>query len=174
MLIHVTADNEAISAVGKEHAHDGDGLLHRAFSVFVVGGGRILLQRRSMLKRLWPGFWSNSFCSHPRWGEGTRTAVLRRAPEELGITLGEVEHLYDFTYFARYLDVGSEHEVCSVYVARLEQQPAVLPVPGEVSDWRWCSVGEIDESIRSGTDAFTPWFLLEWPVVRAAIGGNSP
>lgn len=170
MLIQVTAGNEAIAAVAKDVAHDGDGVLHRAFSAFVADAdGRVLLQRRSALKRLWPGFWSNSFCSHPRWGESTRDAALRRAPEELGFRLHAIEHLYDFTYFARYLDVGAEHEVCSVYLARVMERPTVQLVPGEVSDWRWCSLDEIDQQIPSGADAFTPWFLLEWPAVRSAM-----
>lgn len=170
MLIQVTPGNRKISGIDEQRAHEGAGVLHRAFSVFVSDGeGCVLVQQRSARKRLWPGYWSNSFCSHPRWGEGTRQAALRRAPQELGFSLASLNHLYDFEYSARYLDVGSEHELCTVYLARVPQRPEVAAVPDEVSDWRWMSIHEIDQSLANESRVFTPWFLLEWPFVRGAI-----
>ena len=69
-LILVDEEDRVIGHEEKERCHDGAGKLHRAFSVFLFDGrGRMLIQRRSAAKRLWPLFWSNSCCSHPRQGE---------------------------------------------------------------------------------------------------------
>ena len=42
--------------------HEGAGILHKAFSVFVFrnGGSELLLQQRSHLKRLFPLRWANT------------------------------------------------------------------------------------------------------------------
>ena len=69
-LILVDADDNPLGTLSKAACHDGDGVLHRAFSLFVFNeAGELLLQRRSAEKRLWPMYWSNSCCSHPRAGE---------------------------------------------------------------------------------------------------------
>ena len=64
-LILVDADDNELGFRSKAECHDGTGILHRAFSLFLFNvAGELLLQRRSSSKRLWPGYWSNSCCSH--------------------------------------------------------------------------------------------------------------
>ena len=68
-LILVDTQDHELGYCSKAQCHDGDGVLHRAFSLFVFDRrGRVLLQQRSAQKRLWPLYWSNSCCSHPRRG----------------------------------------------------------------------------------------------------------
>ena len=87
-LILVDEQNRRVGTLDKSARHDGDGLLHRAFSLFVFNlQGETLLQRRHPDKRLWPGYWSNACCSHPRDGELLEDAVLRRAEQELGLVV---------------------------------------------------------------------------------------
>ena len=45
-LILVTVDDKEIGSLGKEEVHS-EGLLHRAFSVFLYDGERMLLQKRA-------------------------------------------------------------------------------------------------------------------------------
>ena len=48
------SDNER-GHMSKAECHDGDGQLHRAFSVFLFNtDGELLLQQRGESKRLWP------------------------------------------------------------------------------------------------------------------------
>jgi len=55
-LILVDARDRATGTLDKASCHDGQGLLHRAFSLFIFNSsGELLLQRRSTQKRLWPG-----------------------------------------------------------------------------------------------------------------------
>lgn len=43
-----------------------DGLLHRAFSVFLFDSqNRLLLQQRASEKITFPDMWTNTCCSHP-------------------------------------------------------------------------------------------------------------
>ena len=47
-------------------ANIDQGLLHRAFSVFLFDNqNRLLLQQRADEKITFPGYWTNTCCSHP-------------------------------------------------------------------------------------------------------------
>ena len=70
-LILVDEHNRALGTAGKAAVHRA-GLLHRAFSIFLVDGeGRIVLQQRHPQKYHSGGLWANSCCGHPRPGERT-------------------------------------------------------------------------------------------------------
>src|ERR1700742_1595004 len=85
-LILVDCDDREIGYLAKADAHLGHGTLHRAFSVFGFSpAGELLVQQRAQSKRLWPGYWSNPCCSHPRLGETMQGAVRRRLQEGLGL-----------------------------------------------------------------------------------------
>ena len=78
-LILVDERNRAIGSAEKSAVHR-DGLLHRAFSIFLVdAGGRLLLQRRSRAKYHSAGLWANSCCGHPRPGERTIAADIAKS-----------------------------------------------------------------------------------------------
>ncbi len=164
VLILVDADDREIGSMTKIRCHEGDGALHRAFSLFVFNrAGELLVQQRSANKKLWPLHWSNSCCSHPRHGETTDEAIHRRLAQELGIR-SELHFLYKFQYQASYQDVGSENEVCSVYLGISDDE--VRPNSHEIADWRWMAADHIDEEMRSDASSFTPWFTMEWQRVR--------
>ena len=122
LLILVDAHDQETGSLGKVECHDGDGILHRAFSVFLFNDrGELLLQQRSADKRLWPMFWTNTCCSHPRQGESMQMATERRLQQELN-TASTLEFIYKFEYQARFGDLGSENELCSVYLGRLDRK----------------------------------------------------
>lgn len=159
-LILVDGDDVATGTLGKAACHDGDGLLHRAFSLFVFGrDGRLLLQQRSASKRLWPLYWSNSCCSHPRAGETMEAATTRRLKEELGIR-SELEFVYKFRYHASYGRLGAEHELCWVYVGRSED--AVIANRNEIAATRFLTAEELRRELVALPERYTPWFKLEW------------
>jgi isopentenyl-diphosphate delta-isomerase len=163
-LILVDESDHEIGHLSKGACHDGDGVLHRAFSLFIFNpAGELLLQQRSDEKRLWPLFWSNSCCSHPRRGETMEVATQRRLHQELGMT-SSVHHLFTFQYQAKYLDLGSENEVCWVYVGLGTDQPR--PNSHEISAVRWISPDDLDREFETRPEKLTPWFELEWPRVR--------
>lgn len=146
----------------KDRCHAGLGLLHRAFSVYLFDSeSRLLLQQRSEHKLLWPLFWSNSCCSHPRPGEGSADAAHRRVQEELGIR-ASLQFVFKFAYHATFAAVGSEHEVCSVFVGGVE---GVGPVdPHEVANLRFITPKRLDAELALAH--YTPWLRLGWTMLR--------
>lgn len=159
-LILVDGNDVQTGTLSKAACHDGIGQRHRAFSLFIFSpAGEVLLQRRAAGKRLWPLFWSNSCCSHPRAGEELVVAAGRRLHEELGLT-ATLEYLYRFEYVARYGDLGSEHELCSVFAGQTDATPAVNDT--EIADWRWVAPDALSSELAQDPDRFTPWFQLEW------------
>ena len=114
-LILVDRDDTEIGTLSKRDCHNGEGVLHRAFSAFIFNADdELLLQKRAQDKRLWPGFWSNSCCSHPRRGESMAIATTRRLRDELNVE-AELEYVYKFAYQADYGDAGAENELCHVF-----------------------------------------------------------
>jgi len=167
-LILVDDDDREVGTLAKGACHDGDGVLHRAFSLFVFNPrGELLLQRRSRDKRLWPSYWSNSCCSHPRAGESMEEATHRRLRQELGMG-ATLRYLFKFKYHARFQDEGSERELCSVYAGISTDE--VRPNLSEVAQWRWITPAALDGELATEPDAFTPWFKLEWPRLRQRLG----
>ncbi len=163
-LILVDEDDNEIGHLDKGACHDVDGVLHRAFSIFIFSNaGELLLQQRSPEKRLWPEFWSNSCCSHPRRGEDMDAASMRRLKDELGMR-SELHFLYKFSYHAPFGNAGSEREVCSVFAGRSADK--VRANPHEIAAWRWISAADLDSEMRARREDFTPWFLQEWQEVR--------
>ena len=160
LLILVDPDDRETGHLSKAECHDGDGLLHRAFSVFLFNArGDLLLQQRSAGKRLWPMFWTNTCCSHPRQGESMEIATRRRLQQELE-TSSTLEFIYKFTYQARFDDQGSEHELCSVYLGRLDRQASANDT--EIAVLRYVSAAELQQEIDAEPGRFTPWFKMEW------------
>lgn len=163
-LICVDANDNVIGHASKAVCHDGVGVLHRAFSVFLFNArGELLLQQRSAKKRLWPLWWANTCCSHPRRGEQTADAAVRRVREELGLR-AELTFTHEFTYHASYGAAGSEHERCSVFVGRAEAEPVVHPQ--EVAAVRWVPPAEMDAVLAEPDGPYTPWLRLEWQALR--------
>ncbi len=169
MLILVDQNDQVLGYKSKADCHLGDGILHRAFSIFIFNSdGEMLLQQRGQDKLLWPGFWSNSCCSHPRQGEDYDTAVLRRLREELGL-VAELRFLYQFQYQARYENRGAEHELCSVYVG-FSDAP-VLANPTEIAAWKFMSQAALDVDMAARAELYTPWFKMEWRHIQTHFAG---
>lgn len=165
-LILVDSDDREIGHCNKLETHQGQGKLHRAFSAFLFDDrGRVLLHQRSDAKPLWPGYWTNSCCSHPRRGEALDAAVRRRLREELGV-VAEVIPVYKFEYQASFHDRGSEHELCHIYLAHADGSSAISAHEDEVQDWAWLDVAEVDSWVAERRETLTPWFLMEWRELR--------
>ncbi|MFK7830895.1 MAG: isopentenyl-diphosphate Delta-isomerase [Congregibacter sp.] len=165
-LVMVDSLDQVVGYSTKGDAHSGSGCLHRAFSVFLFDSQqRLLVHRRSEKKPLWPGFWTNSCCSHPRRGEGLKAAVHRRITEELGVTAA-ASRAYDFEYRASYRDKGTEHELCHVFLAEALNTSTLNVHEDEIMEWCWLSLQEVDALVRDRPEEVTPWFALEWQALR--------
>jgi isopentenyl-diphosphate delta-isomerase len=157
-VVLLDEDGSPIGAASKASIHGLDTPLHLAFSCHVRNrDGLVLVTRRALGKRSWPGVWSNSFCGHPKPAEQLLDAVRRRADFELGLELEEIElALPLFRYRASDASGVVENEVCPVYLATTHGDPE--PHSDEVAEVDPQALGE---SIRLTPWAFSPWLVLQ-------------
>lgn len=105
MCLVVDDNDEIIGYDTKKNCHlmqniNDTKILHRAFSVFLFDHeGRLLLQQRADEKITFPGYWTNTCCSHPLNIEGeedsedalgVKRAAQRKLEHELGISPNQV------------------------------------------------------------------------------------
>lgn len=160
LLILVNEQDEEIGYQDKKTCHEGKGILHRAFSIFIFNGQRqLLMQRRSKQKFLWPLYWSNSCCSHPRKDEPLETATVRRLKEELGLVC-KLKYLFKFKYQAGFENRGSEHELCYVYIGK--SNAPVKTNENEIAAWQFMDIESLEREMQIHPEDFTPWFKMEW------------
>ena len=160
-LILVDALDRPIGSAAKGEAHAAP-LLHRAFSVFLCDGERLLLQKRAAGKYHSGGLWANACCSHPRCGEDTVQSAQLRLTEELGMTcpLGEIG---SFVYYHRFAADLYEYEYDHVLLG--QYAGPLSPDPGEIEMLRWVTAAELTQELREHPERFAPWFITAAPMV---------
>jgi isopentenyl-diphosphate Delta-isomerase len=190
MCIVLDNDDQPIGSASKKACHlmtnINQGLLHRAFSVFLFDPTtkKLLLQQRASEKITFPDMWTNTCCSHPlahpaETGngdlpsnvEGAKRAGQRKLNHELGIKSSEVP-VSNFNFLTRihYLapsdGTWGEHEID--YILFIEADVTLDLNKNEVRDTRWVSPEELkqmfkDVESKTGKDSalkYTPWFRL--------------
>ncbi|GLY31002.1 isopentenyl-diphosphate Delta-isomerase [Kineosporia sp. NBRC 101731] len=171
LVVLLDDDGTPVGEADRLTVHDSATPLHLAFSLHLLDSrGRTLVTRRALAKKTWPGVWTNSCCGHPRPGEDVTAAVVRRAGEELGLTVTGVQvALPSFRY--RAVDAGGvvENELCPVHVARLDESAVPDPDPAEVAEIAWVPWPDLYEAVRRTPFAFSPWLVLQAQAVGPDI-----
>lgn len=160
-LICVDALDRQIGTADKLRCHR-EGLLHRAFSIFLMDGSRFLLQRRALDKYHSGGLWANACCSHPRVGETLPEAVSRRLFEELGISC-PCREVGSFVYRHQFSPELFEYEYDHVFLGHFRGN--VFPNPEEIMEVRWFELEELLSLMNQKPDMFASWFITALPMV---------
>lgn len=156
-VILVDANNRPIGLMPKMEAHE-KGLLHRAFSVFILNkAGELMLQQRAFDKYHSPGLWTNTCCSHQRTGESNVEAGKRRLLEEMGFET-TLTDLVSFIYKAPFDNGLTEHEFDHVLIGYFEGNPVVNPA--EVASWKWVAIELVKEDLIKHPKLYTEWFKI--------------
>lgn len=154
-IVLVNDDDAVLGTLDKIEAHNACTPLHRGISVFLFNDeNKVLLQRRALVKKTWPGFWSNSFCGHPQSDETYEQAVHRHAELELNAKLINVKYIFHYQYKAINHSV-CENEICYVYTACLQNKITVNEQ--EIYEIRWMDFQEFVDFQQSNLDKVTPW-----------------
>lgn len=149
----------ALQPVDKLTVHR-QGLRHPAVSVFVMAGGRLLIQRRALGKYHTPGLWANTCCTHPLWGETALHCATRRLSEELGIADVPLIYRGQVEYRAEVGGGMIEHEVVDLFLADCVSPPEVAPNPDEVMDIAWIDAATLQIALAERPGEFTPWLQI--------------
>lgn len=159
-VILVDENDRPVGMAAKMEVHE-NGLLHRAFSIFIFNTkGEMLLQRRSGSKYHSGGLWSNACCSHPQPGQDTQSAAQKRLYEEMGFTIG-LEKIFDFIYRADFENGLTEFEFDHVFAGEYEGE--IIINKEEADDYCYKTVKEIGESLKAHPQKYTAWFHIAFP-----------
>jgi isopentenyl-diphosphate Delta-isomerase len=167
-IIKVDAFDKEIGSIEKMEAHY-KGVLHRAFSILIFNSNnQLLLQKRHNEKYHSPGLWTNTCCSHPKFGESLENAVYRRLKEEMGFTC-ELKEIFSFVYKVEFEDKLIENEYDHVFIGTYDGE--VIPNEYEVEDFKWVSINEVKADILANPHLYTYWFkcLLNRPEIQVVI-----
>jgi isopentenyl-diphosphate delta-isomerase len=169
-VVLLADDGSPIGTADKFTVHTDHTPLHLAFSCHVTNAaGEVLVTRRALDKKTWPGVWTNSFCGHPGPDETFEDAIVRRAARELGIRVHDVVSvLPDFRYRAVDASGIIENELCPVFRAVTDDIP--VPAQDEVAEFAWVAESQLRAAVESAPFAFSPW--LGWQL--AALPRSVP
>jgi len=158
-VILVDRQDRAIGTEEKIRAHQGPGLLHRAFSVFISDGrGRLMMQRRAATKYHFAGRWSNTACSHPAPGDNLADAAQQTLRREMGLTT-PLRVVANLIYRATDRHSGlTEHEFVHLLVGNSDLSPS--PDPSEVDEWAWITPETLQTAIAEDPAEYTPWLAI--------------
>lgn len=160
-VILVNEKDEKIGLADKMQAHTF-GLLHRAFSVFVLNNkNEMLIHKRALSKYHSGGLWTNACCSHPKDGETTLAAAHRRLKEELGIDC-EIKELFTHLYKLEVDNKLTEHEYDHVYIGKFSNE--IQANPEEVAEYKYIPINDLLKWIEKEPTIFTAWFRALLPI----------
>lgn len=192
--IVVNFDDQIIGSASKYLAHKFDsnyenGLLHRAFSVFLFNSkNELLLQQRASCKITFPSVWTNTCCSHPLFGQnpnevdynqdimngnvpGIISAAKRKLKHELGI---DTNLLTDsmFKYLGRihYCAADENNNFDSKttwgeneidYILFLQCDINIQPNEDEVQSTKYVKINQLREMMDPSSGLkWSPWFKI--------------
>lgn len=156
-VILVDTNDEPVGLMNKMAAHE-QGILHRAFSVFILNAkNEVMLQQRASQKYHSPLLWTNTCCSHQRAGESNIQAGKRRLEEEMGFVT-DIKELFHFIYKAPFDNGLTEHELDHVMIGRFEGEPNINKE--EVEDWKWMKIEAIKDDMVVNPQLYTVWFKI--------------
>lgn len=156
-VILVNEQDQPTGTMEKMEAHR-QGLLHRAFSVFVFNHRHeLLLQRRALSKYHSAGLWTNTCCSHPRPGEDTEAAAHRRLREEMGFDCA-LQLKTTFIYKTPFDNGLTEHELDHVFTGTFNHDPVLNTAEAEAFAWK--PIDAIRQEMAARPEQYTSWFRI--------------
>lgn len=161
-IITVDSDNIQTGSDSVINCHLGDGIRHRAITVFIKNSqNKFLLTQRSLFKPLWPTYWDAGFSTHQRSNESLANCAERRALEELGIKnlkANDFENIFSYEYHLPWNEVFSEWEINHILIANYDGK--INLNHKESSDMQWLSWLELIKLIESKKALVAPWLEI--------------
>lgn len=143
----VDRDNNSIGAVSRRIMRQ-QGLIHRASYILVFNrSGELFLQKRTMSKDIYPGFWDLAAGGVVLAGESYEESAKRELREELGVAGVQLRRLFDQYY------EDENNKVWGRIFACTSEGPFTLQAD-EIDYGRFMSLAEIEQLHQ--TEPVTP------------------
>jgi len=156
-VILVDENDSEIGIMEKLEAHQ-KGLLHRAFSIFILNSkNEILLQKRANTKYHSPGLWSNTCCSHPQPNQSLISSAQLRLKDEMGM-IAEIKPMFSFIYKVPFDNGLWEHEYDHVFIGISDDKPIINS--NEVEDYKYVSIEWLNTDIEKNPENYTSWLKI--------------
>ncbi len=161
-VVLVDKNDRDLGIMEKMKAHI-EGVLHRAFSIFIFNSkGELMIHQRALTKYHSPGLWTNTCCSHPQLNQSVLDNAHTRLQEEMGFDCGFSE-AFTFLYNAEVGQGLIEHEFDHVFIGISESQPNINP--DEVESWKYMSMDDLRTDIKDNPAIYTVWFKIAFEEV---------
>jgi isopentenyl-diphosphate delta-isomerase len=158
LVVLVDNNGNRIGTADKLRSHHANTPLHLAFSCYVFNDkGELLVTRRALSKKVYPGVWTNTACGHPGPHETTRSAIKRRLLHELGMRIHNLQVILpNYRYKSPPQNGIIENEICPVYMARSSDQPQLNPA--EVEDYTWMPWQDYIAALEADNEGVYSWW----------------
>ena len=141
----------------REECHE-KGYWHRAVIIFIINSnGKILLQKRSKNKKMWPDLWDISAGGHVLTKEFGYEAIIREAKEELDIDVKKEELTYVGSFISEDIkpNIINRHFNEFFIIEKDINLDNITIQEEEVQDVKWFDEDEIIERINNNYDGIT-------------------
>jgi isopentenyl-diphosphate delta-isomerase len=154
MLILVDEYDKMIGTEENAKAHR-EGMLHRAFSIFVFNSnGELLIQKRAQGKNHIGGLWTNTCYSHPVPDEKMTNTIHKTLEDEMGFDCG-LRKARRFIYRAELANGLTEHEFEYIFFGIYDGE--VKPNMDEVEDFKWIDINTLEKDLKKHPEKYSPW-----------------
>jgi len=162
LLTEVDGNNVVIGPIQRGVAHNSPNKIYRTIYVVVKDkNSKILLQKRSSTKDLYPGCWDLSVGGHVIYGDSYTGTAVKELEEELGIITSAKELKLVGEVLVK---LPMSNEFFRVFDYELKSQDNIRFETNEVSKTMWMSIEQIKESIQQQE---LKWYPRPVQIIRA-------
>jgi 16S rRNA (adenine1518-N6/adenine1519-N6)-dimethyltransferase len=153
--VQLVDDNDRPIGGGLRKDMHAKGLLHRVVRIMIVDEqNNVLVQKRKLDKRLFPGRWDNSAAGHVDVGEDYEEAIRREVAEELGIS--DIS-LREAAYYRSRTNDGDKilNRFTKLYEARMPRSTKMTLQESEVERVDWMTPAAVKRMISDTPEIVT-------------------
>ncbi len=162
LLTEVDKDNHILGSISRKVAHKSPDKIYRTIFILVKNNkGKILFQKRSATKDLYPNCWDLSVGGHVNFGKSYNKTAVRELGEELGISAQEEELKFVGQVLVK---LPESNEFFHVFEYILKKDDQINTAKDEISETKWMTIDEVKESMKEKT---LKWYERPIQIIEA-------